>query len=72
MTVRYLSGFDAGFWEHMPTPNYQFEKRRRELEKKAKKEEKRRLKLEAGKSAETDVPEEGLDETLPKVEPVSE
>lgn len=31
----------------MPTPNYQFEKRRRELEKKAKKEEKRRHKLEA-------------------------
>ncbi len=31
----------------MATPNYQFEKRRRELEKKAKKEEKRRHKLEA-------------------------
>ena len=28
----------------MATPNYQFEKRRRELEKKAKKEEKRKLK----------------------------
>lgn len=32
----------------MATPNYQFEKRRRELEKKAKKEDKRRQKLEAG------------------------
>ncbi len=32
----------------MATPNYQFEKRRRELDKKAKKEEKRRHKLEAG------------------------
>lgn len=33
----------------MATPNYQFEKRRRELEKKAKKEEKRRHKLETSK-----------------------
>ena len=33
---------------NMATPNYQFEKRRRELDKKAKKEEKRRHKLEAG------------------------
>ncbi len=31
----------------MATPNYQFEKRRREMEKKAKKEEKRKRKLEA-------------------------
>lgn len=31
----------------MATPNYQFEKRRRELDKKAKKEEKRKQKLEA-------------------------
>lgn len=30
----------------MATPNYQFEKRRRELDKKAKKEEKRKQKLE--------------------------
>jgi len=35
----------------MATPNYSFEKRRRELEKKAKKEEKRKHKLEAGKAA---------------------
>jgi hypothetical protein len=31
----------------MQKPNYQFEKRRREMEKKAKKEEKRRQKLAA-------------------------
>jgi hypothetical protein len=31
----------------MATPNYSFEKRRRELDKKAKKEEKRKHKLEA-------------------------
>jgi hypothetical protein len=30
----------------MPKPNYQFEKRRRDLDKKAKKDEKRRRKLE--------------------------
>lgn len=30
----------------MATPNYQFEKRRKELEKKAKKEEKRKRKAE--------------------------
>lgn len=34
----------------MAKPNYQFEKRRRDLEKKAKKEEKRRRKLELGAS----------------------
>jgi hypothetical protein len=34
----------------MAKPNYQFEKRRKDLEKKAKKEEKRRRKLEAGNS----------------------
>lgn len=32
----------------MAKPNYQFEKRKRDLDKKAKKEEKRRRKLEAG------------------------
>jgi hypothetical protein len=32
----------------MAKPNYQFEKRRRDLDKKAKKEEKRRRKLEGG------------------------
>lgn len=32
----------------MATPNYSFEKRRRELDKKAKKEEKRKRKLEGG------------------------
>ena len=34
----------------MQKPNYQFEKRRKELDKKAKKEAKRRLKLEAAQS----------------------
>jgi len=34
----------------MQKPNYQFEKRRKELDKKAKKEEKRRNKLEASRS----------------------
>ena len=35
----------------MQKPNYQFEKRRKELDKKAKKEEKRRLKLAAAQPA---------------------
>ncbi|MCU0787301.1 MAG: hypothetical protein MUC91_03795 [Verrucomicrobia bacterium] len=35
----------------MPKPNYQFEKRRRELDKKAKKEEKRRKKLKSDRSS---------------------
>jgi hypothetical protein len=35
----------------MQKPNYQFEKRRKELDKKAKKEEKRRLKLAASQFA---------------------
>jgi hypothetical protein len=35
----------------MAKPNYQFEKRRRDMEKKAKKEEKRRRKLESAKPA---------------------
>ena len=34
----------------MQKPNYQFEKRRKEMDKKAKKEEKRRRKLEADSS----------------------
>ena len=34
----------------MAKPNYQFEKRRRDMEKKAKKEEKKKRKLEAGKN----------------------
>jgi hypothetical protein len=41
-------------------PNYQFEKRRRDLEKKAKKEEKRRRKLEPGSA-----PAEGTAEEPP-------
>ena len=38
-------------WHDMPKPNYQFEKRRRELDKKAKKEEKRRKKLKSGRAS---------------------
>lgn len=34
----------------MQKPNYQFEKRRKEMDKKAKKEEKRRQKLAAAQS----------------------
>jgi hypothetical protein len=34
----------------MQKPNYQFEKRRKEMDKKAKKEEKLRLKAEAARS----------------------
>ncbi len=52
----------------MATPNYQFEKRRRELDKKAKKEEKRRHKLEAGNTPTQEVvgePGEPADETPP-------
>ncbi len=37
----------------MQKPNYQFEKRRKEMEKKAKKEEKRRNKLAAERSADS-------------------
>jgi hypothetical protein len=35
----------------MQKPNYQFEKRRKEMDKKAKKEEKRRNKLESARSS---------------------
>jgi hypothetical protein len=47
----------------MQKPNYQFEKRRKEMDKKAKKEEKRRLKLAAsqtvaGNTAASSVPTE--------------
>ena len=41
----------------MAKPNYQFEKRRRDLEKKAKKEEKKKRKLESGNTPSTDQPE---------------
>ncbi|HZX30192.1 MAG TPA: hypothetical protein VFF03_02475 [Rhodocyclaceae bacterium] len=40
----------------MAKPNYQFEKRQRDLAKKQKQEEKRRQKL-AGKAANADMPE---------------
>jgi hypothetical protein len=38
----------------MAKPNYQFEKRRRDMEKKAKKEEKRKRKLEAANNPSTE------------------
>lgn len=46
----------------MPKPNYQFEKRKRDMEKKAKKEEKRARKLEkpAGADAPATPPESGV------------
>ena len=46
----------------MAKPNYQFEKRQRDLAKKAKQEEKRRQKL-AGKSAATTDSNAGADAT---------
>ena len=45
----------------MATPNYQFEKRRKEMHKKAKKEEKRLRKLEA--AANPAPPDSALPET---------
>lgn len=45
----------------MATPNYQFEKRRKEMDKKAKKEEKRLRKLEA--AANPGTPEPAVPET---------
>jgi hypothetical protein len=47
---------------NMATPNYQFEKRRKELEKKAKKEEKRKRKA-AGIVDPEDAPEAGTEAT---------
>jgi len=41
----------------MPKPNYQFEKRRREMEKKAKKEEKKLRKAETQQVTQPDTPE---------------
>jgi hypothetical protein len=48
----------------MATPNYSFEKRRRELDKKAKKEEKRKRKLEGGSAT--------AEENVDSVEPASD
>lgn len=42
----------------MAKPNYQFEKRRRDMEKKAKKEEKRKRKAEAGSTPSAENTEE--------------
>jgi hypothetical protein len=50
----------------MAKPNYQFEKRRRDLDKKAKKDEKRRRKLEGVKSP-SDEPADGSQTPPPEV-----
>jgi hypothetical protein len=50
----------------MAKPNYQFEKRRRDLEKKAKKEEKRKRKLEAGNAPAVATGDETLSPTAPQ------
>ena len=49
----------------MPKPNYQFEKRKRDLEKKSKKEEKRLRKLEKGSTPTV----EGDDAPPPEAQP---
>lgn len=58
------------FFENaMPTPNYSFEKRRRELDKKAKKEEKRKQKLAAKDAGgDTEAPEASEPEEPPALE----
>ena len=43
----------------MPKPNYQFEKRKRDMEKKAKKEEKKARKLEKAADAPANPPDSG-------------
>lgn len=52
----------------MAKPNFQFEKRQRELEKKRKNEEKLKKKLEKNASPENDAPEQAEQETLEKPE----
>lgn len=47
----------------MAKPNYQFEKRRKEMEKKAKKAEKIKRKLEGGGTSESDEPTSAPEET---------
>jgi len=44
----------------MPKPNYQFEKRKRDMEKKAKKEEKKARKLEKTTDAPATPPDSGV------------
>lgn len=45
----------------MAKPNYQFEKRKRDMEKKARKEEKKLRKKEAGQAQRSDTPPEGTE-----------
>jgi len=47
----------------MPKPNYQFEKRKKDLEKKAKKEEKRLKKLDKANNPSGESTEEASTET---------
>ncbi|MEI7902100.1 MAG: hypothetical protein WCK89_17745 [bacterium] len=50
-------------WKSMQTPNYQFEKRRKEMNKKAQKEEKRLHKIEVARLA-------AVGNAVPPVSPV--
>ena len=45
----------------MAKPNYQFEKRKRDMDKKARKEEKKARKKEAGENPASETPAEGAD-----------
>lgn len=47
----------------MAKPNYQFEKRRKELDKKAKKAEKLRLKAEAARNPAAETPSDAVSES---------
>ena len=51
----------------MPKPNYQFEKRQRELEKKKKKEEKALRKAQGGQDSATDQQDEDPSAEAPAV-----
>lgn len=50
----------------MAKPNYQFEKRRRDMEKKAKKAEKKQRKLEKGDAPDDEKTEESTTEAQPE------
>ena len=71
MTPKPRESYSTGNTEikKMAKPNYQFEKRRRDMEKKAKKEEKRKRKLEAGNAPATADTAEGEPAAESTVEP---
>ena len=54
---------------NMATPNYAFEKRRRELDKKAKKEEKRKQKLETASAHPSETSEDSSAATADALSP---